>query len=168
MRILGVDPGTLKVGFGVIEEIGGERILVASGTIKAARSASIEQRLKTIYDGLSVVIHQHNPDQVAVEGIFVAKNVASTVRIGEGRAVAMLAAANAGLPVVEYSPREVKKAVVGQGGAHKTQVAAMVRAALRLEEEPQPDEADAIAIGIAHLNRGPVRQAKAAIEGNAK
>jgi len=155
MRILGVDPGTQVCGYGVIETRGAEARALDYGVARS-RDSALSARLKTIYDGLSEIIEKHEPDVVAVEGAFFGKNVRSAIKIGEGRGVALLAAAQRGINVVEYAPAEVKKAVTGNGNASKPQVQQMVRAILRLREVPSPeDAADALAIAICHFHRLP-------------
>ncbi|NOZ21642.1 MAG: crossover junction endodeoxyribonuclease RuvC [Planctomycetes bacterium] len=153
VRVLGVDPGTRNVGFGVIDKVGSRLHPVTYGAI-AAKAKDLPERLKQIHDGLAEIIAEHHPDVVAVEEAFYAKSVTSTLRLGEGRGVVLLCAAEAGLPVSEYAPRLVKRAVVGTGAAHKSQVQQMVKSILGLDKAPQPaDAADALAIAICHCNR---------------
>jgi crossover junction endodeoxyribonuclease RuvC len=155
MRILGVDPGTQVCGYGVIDGRGNRVRMVACGVARSGRKC-LAERLKTIYDGLVEVIEEHQPEVVAVEGAFFGKNVRSAIKIGEGRGVALLAAAGHGLGVQEYAPAEVKKAVTGNGGAPKSQVQQMVRVILGLPEVPEPEDAsDALAIAICHFHRLP-------------
>ncbi len=153
MRILGIDPGTRLCGYGVIETDGHESRAVAFGVLQS-RDSSLPARLSVIYEGLVKVIEELEPDLAAVEGAFFGKDVRAALKIGEGRGVAVLAAASRGVEVVEYSPAEVKKSVVGTGRAHKSQVQQMVRMLLRLPDEPLPeDAADALAIAICHSHR---------------
>ncbi len=155
MRILGVDPGTQVCGYGVIETNGADARALDYGVAKA-RGASLPARLKVVYDGLQEVIERHRPDVVAVEGAFYQKDVRAAIKIGEARGVALLAAAQQGIEVVEYAPAEVKKAVTGNGNASKPQVQQMVRVILRLPEVPSPaDAADALAIAVCHFHRLP-------------
>ena len=155
MRILGIDPGTQVCGYGVIETDGQDARALDYGVIKGS-APSLEGRLKAIYEGLLTVIARFEPEVAVVEGAFFGKNVRSALRIGEGRGVALLAAASGGLRVAEYAPAEVKKAVVGTGRAHKSQVQQMVRIILALPELPEPeDAADALAIAICHFHRLP-------------
>lgn len=153
MRVLGIDPGTQVCGYAVLEADGRQARPLGFGVIRS-RDASLPRRLKVIYDGLLEVIQRLKPDVVAVEGVFFGKNVQTALKIGEGRGIALLAAARNDLDVVEYSPAEVKRAVVGHGRAHKSQVQQMVREILRLPELPIPeDAADALAIAICHHHR---------------
>jgi len=153
MRVLGVDPGTRNVGYGVIDKDGSRLKPVAYGTV-AAKSRAVHDRLREIYEGISGVIASYGPDVVALEKAFYAKSVKSTIRIGEGRGVVLLCAAQAGLPVAEYAPRVVKRAAVGTGSAHKSQVQHMVKSILGLDAPPDSeDAADALAIAICHCNR---------------
>ncbi|MHC4788904.1 MAG: crossover junction endodeoxyribonuclease RuvC [Planctomycetota bacterium] len=155
MRILGIDPGTQVCGYGVIEVDGAEARALDYGVVRG-RARPLSERLKVIHEGLLEVIGRFEPDVAAIEGAFFGKNVRSALKIGEGRGVALLAAAASGLEVVEYAPAEVKKAVVGTGRAHKSQVQQMVRAILRLPELPSPDDAaDALALAICHFHRLP-------------
>ena len=154
MRVMGIDPGTRVAGYAIVDKIGTRLYAVDYGAIVTGRSDTFPARLKKIYDGLSGTIDLHAPDVVAMEEVFYGKNVKSAVRIGEGRGVAILCAASAGLPVEEYAATVVKKAVVGSGRAHKSQVQEMVRVILGLSEAPSPDDAaDALAIAICHCNR---------------
>ncbi|MCK4283394.1 MAG: crossover junction endodeoxyribonuclease RuvC [Candidatus Brocadiae bacterium] len=158
MKVLGIDPGTRVCGYGVIECSGGEPHMLDYGVLQS-RDASVSARLKTIYDGLVEVIERLGPDVAAVETAFFGKNVRSALRIGEGRGVALLAAASRGLTVAEYSPAEVKKAVVGTGRAGKWQVQQMVRVLLHIAAEELPeDAADALAIAICHSHRMPAEE----------
>ncbi len=155
MRILGIDPGTQVAGYGVIETDGHDVRALDYGVVRCGRR-DLPARLKVIFDGLQTIIARFEPDVVAVEGAFFGKNVRSALKIGEGRGVALLAAASRGLEVAEYAPAEVKKAVVGSGRAHKSQVQQMVRLILALREPPAPeDAADALAIAICHFHRLP-------------
>ncbi|MGD2174333.1 MAG: crossover junction endodeoxyribonuclease RuvC [Candidatus Brocadiaceae bacterium] len=155
MRILGIDPGTRLCGYGVIESDGHEARCVEYGVVQS-RKPSEPLRLKVIFEGLLEVIRRCGPEVVAVEGAFFGKNVRSALKIGEGRGVALLAAAQCGIEVAEYAPAEVKKSVVGSGRAHKSQVQKMVRMLLELPDEPLPeDAADALAIAICHSHRMP-------------
>ncbi|MEW6356693.1 MAG: crossover junction endodeoxyribonuclease RuvC [Planctomycetota bacterium] len=153
VRVLGVDPGTRNVGFGVIDKVGSRLHAVDYGVI-TAKAQDLPNRLKEIRDGIAAVIAQHHPHVLAVEEAFYAKNVKSTLRIGEGRGVVLLCAAEAGIPVNEYAARLVKRATVGTGAAHKSQVQQMVKSILGLDAPPRPeDAADALAIAICHCNR---------------
>jgi len=153
VRVLGIDPGTQVCGYGVVDLDGADLKAVDYGVVKAP-SGPLPQRLAVIHEGLKVVIARHNPDVVAVEGVFRGVNSRTALKIGEGRGVALLAAAAAGVKVAEHSPAMVKKAVVGSGRAHKSQVQQMVRVILGLKEVPSPeDAADALAVAICHCHR---------------
>jgi crossover junction endodeoxyribonuclease RuvC len=155
MRILGIDPGTQVCGYAVIDTDGPDARAVDYGVVKSRRR-ELAARLADINRGLATVIERHRPDIAVLEGAFFGKNVRSALKIGEGRGAALVAAAAAGIEVVEYAPAEVKKAVVGSGRAHKSQVQQMVRIILNLPEVPEPeDAADALAIAICHFHRLP-------------
>ncbi len=155
MRILGIDPGTQVCGYGIIEDERNEARLVHYGVVRS-RERPVAERLLAMHEGLLGVIDEFAPDVAAVETAFFGKNVRSALRMGEGRGVALLAAVSRGLEVVEYSPAEVKRAVVGSGRADKSQVQQMVRVLLRLDRLPEPeDAADALAIAICHFHRLP-------------
>ncbi len=154
MRVMGIDPGTIVTGYGVVEEVGNCLRLVDYGTVAGGRKEYFPDRLKKIYDGLSKVIKKHKPDHIAVEKVFFGKSVKAAIKIGEGRGVAILCAALAEIPLSEYSPTVIKKSVVGVGSAQKIQVQEMVRVILNLTKPPEPfDSADALAIAICHLHR---------------
>ncbi|MFA7187172.1 MAG: crossover junction endodeoxyribonuclease RuvC [Dehalococcoides mccartyi] len=151
MRILGIDPGTLVVGYGIIETANDELTLVGFSSLTPPACAPIPQRLAYIYKGLVEVIELYQPDEVAVESPFADKNIKSALAIGKAQAVALLAAANHSLPVTEYSPACIKSRVAGSGNASKEQIQEMVRLLLNLAEIPQPnDAADALAVAICH------------------
>jgi crossover junction endodeoxyribonuclease RuvC len=154
MKVMGIDPGTLRVGYGVVEEKNSRFIAGRFGALSIPGKKPIAQRLKIIHESLYALLQEEAPHVVAVEEVFYGKSVKSAIRIGEGRAVAMLAAAQLNLPVFEYSPAVVKKAVTGKGGAHKVQVQNMVQAILNLPQKPDPsDAADALALAICHHHR---------------
>jgi crossover junction endodeoxyribonuclease RuvC len=158
MRILGIDPGTQVCGYAVIDTDGADARAVDYGVVRS-RARDLPVRLHDINRGLVTVIARHSPDVAVLEGAFYHKNVRSALRIGEGRGAALVAAAGAGLDVVEYAPAEVKKAVTGTGRAHKSQVQQMVRVILNLSEVPEPeDAADALAIALCHFHRLPPEQ----------
>jgi crossover junction endodeoxyribonuclease RuvC len=154
VRILGVDPGSVTTGFGVIDSDRGRLALVEQGAIHTRRGAELPERLVTIHDGLREVILRTQPAAIAVETPFAGKNVNSLIQLAHARGVILLAARTASLEVFEYAPRSVKSAVVGYGGAEKEQVAKMVRlllpgcASLKLT----PDASDALAIAICHAH----------------
>src|SRR5437879_10085987 len=154
MRVLGIDCGGEYTGYGVVEMHSvGRLVCLACGAIKLSPREPLARRLSRIYDELGILIVQHHPDEVAIEGIFYALNVKSALKLGQVRGVAMLAAAVAGLEVAEYAPLSIKSAVVGYGKAGKEQVQSMVTRLLALAEPPQSaDASDALAIAICHLH----------------
>ena len=154
MIVLGVDPGTRCTGYGIVEKRGNAFLPIAYGAITTDAEEDIGRRLRIIYDGLMQVIATRKPQAMALEKAFYSKSIASAFRIGEARAIAMLCAAQADLPLAEYEPRLVKLSVVGSGGAHKEQVQRMVKMLLGLREPPKPiDASDALAIAICHCQR---------------
>ena len=153
MRVLGIDPGTRVVGYGLVEPQGSRIVAVGFGAVRAPRNAPYAERLLRIHDELVRVIRQEKPDAVAIEEAFYGKSASAALRMGEGRGVALVAVAQESRPLHQYSPAEVKKAVVGNGRAHKSQVQQMVRMILGLREAPAPeDAADALAVAICHCN----------------
>ncbi len=153
--ILGIDPGTLVTGYGVIAICRGRLKLVASGMVKNGSDRPMPARLKLIHESVLEVIRKFHPDEVAVETAFYGKNAQSALKLGQARGVAILAAVSGGLPLAEYSPREVKKAVVGNGTASKQQVQYMVQSFLGIRETPSAfDVTDALAVAICHGYRG--------------
>ncbi len=152
MRTLGIDPGSRVTGYGIVEQAGGELIRVDHGEIRIKNGEPFTRCLSRIYDELTDVIGRTKPDAVAIEDIFYGKNVKSLIKQGHVRGVALLAASRSGLPVHEYSPLEVKKAVVGYGRAEKHQVQMMIRTILRLSETLPEDASDALAVAICHTN----------------
>jgi crossover junction endodeoxyribonuclease RuvC len=153
MLIFGIDPGSERTGYGCIDSDGRRHRLIACGSLSAPAHTSFPGRLRVIYEGLSALIAEHRPACVAIENIFHAKNVRSALRLGHARGVALLAADSAGVPIVEYTPAEIKRAVVGFGRAEKQQVGQMVKLLLALDAVPAPhDAADALAIAICHVH----------------
>jgi crossover junction endodeoxyribonuclease RuvC len=153
IRILGIDPGLRITGFGVLDKIGQQLNYVASGCIKTP-DGELPERLKVILNSLGEVIAQHQPDQVAVEKVFVNVNPQSTLMLGQARGAAICAVVLANLPVAEYTALQVKQAVVGNGHAKKEQVQEMVQRLLKLSGTPSPDAADALACAICHAHGG--------------
>jgi crossover junction endodeoxyribonuclease RuvC len=152
--VLGVDPGTLATGFGIIEQGESGVILLDSGVIRSRPDSSMPIRLKTIYSALQSVIETYQPDEFAIESAFHGKNAQSALKLGHARGVAILAAVEHQLPTSEYSPREVKKAVVGVGTASKEQVRYMVKSLLNVATQKMVlDASDAIAVALCHLHR---------------
>lgn len=167
MIVLGVDPGTAATGYGVVARGEGGRVsLTECGVIRTSASQTLPQRLREIYRGIEDVLDRHSPEEVAVEGVFYARNVKTTVILGHTRGVILLAATLRDLPVSEYSPAEVKNAVVGTGRATKEQVQFMVKRLLKLKEPPRPsDAADGVAVALAHCHAGALSAAVAAGRG---
>ncbi len=163
MIILGVDPGTLTTGYGVIEFERSEVSLISSGIINCAKKTKLPLRLEIIYNELSKIIQMYLPDEFAIESAFYGKNAQSALKIGHARGVSILAAIHFQIPTAEYSPREIKKSVVGNGAASKQQVMYMVNHLLKLKQKKTKlDETDAIAVALCHLQKlsSPVRRHK--------
>ncbi|UCG14665.1 MAG: crossover junction endodeoxyribonuclease RuvC [Deltaproteobacteria bacterium] len=152
MRIIGIDPGSKVTGYGIVEQMKHQLRHVASGRVVSPSGIPFHDRLKNIYTELGKVIACHAPEAMAVEDLFIARNVQSALKLGHARGVAMLAGLNAELVIAEYSPMEVKKALVGYGRAQKEQVQEMVRILLSLAEPPESNTADALAVAICHLH----------------
>lgn len=152
MRILGIDPGSRKTGYGIIEQQGARLIHVDNGAIFTDRAKNFPDRLRLIAEGLQAVIIRYAPTVVAVEDVFLAMNVQSALKLGQARGAAIVAAVQSGLSVSEYTAIQVKLAVVGQGRASKEQVQQMVKALLGLPEVAQEDASDALAVAICHAN----------------
>ncbi len=153
MRVLGIDPGTVVVGYGVIDSDGSEMNVVDYGVLKASPKLPPAERLGDLYQGLVKIVKRYKPDLLAVEQPFVAKNIASALAIGRAQAMAILAATNSNIPIFEYTPRQVKQQVASYGASSKEQIQQMVRLQLGLEEIPEPnDAADALAVALCHLS----------------
>jgi crossover junction endodeoxyribonuclease RuvC len=153
VKIFGIDPGSERTGYGCVETDGSRHRLVTCGAITSAASTAFPDRLLAIHTQLAALFEQCRPDCVAIENLFFATNVRSALKLGHARGVAMLAAIEAGVPVVEYTPAEIKRAVVGYGRAEKHQVQHMVKLMLRLPSVPVPhDAADALAVAICHVH----------------
>ena len=159
MLILGIDPGTAVTGYGVVRA-GTQPTLVECGVIRTRPDQPLPERLKDISDGVRELIARHRPDAMAVEDVFYARNVRTTLVLGHARGVILLAGAEAGVAIHEYPPSEIKKAVVGTGAATKTQVQFMVTKLLRLKSAPQPaDAADGVAAALTCAMRSPLMRA---------
>jgi crossover junction endodeoxyribonuclease RuvC len=156
MRILGVDPGLRRTGFGVIDSQGSQLRYVASGTIIVPNDVPLPERLKVILDNLREVVRQTQPDVAALEIVFVNTNPQSTLLLGQARGAAMCALADSDLAVHEYTALQIKKSVVGHGKAAKEQVQTMVQHLLALDGLPQADPADALACAICHAHTAPL------------
>jgi crossover junction endodeoxyribonuclease RuvC len=153
VRVFGIDPGSTRTGYGCVDTDGRRHRLVLCGAIRAGVAAAFPDRLATIHRELSRILAECQPDCVAIEDLFHATNVRSALKLGHARGVAMLAAVEAGVSVVEYTPAEVKRAVVGYGRAEKAQVQQMIKLLLGLDRAPEPhDAADALAVAICHLH----------------
>ncbi len=150
--ILGIDPGSIICGYGVVSTERLNTSYVASGKMILSPKSPLQIRLKELYDGLVDIIKEYAPDEVAVEKIFFAKSVKSALTLGHARGAILVAAASCGLPVYEYSALEVKKAIVGYGRAEKHQVQGMVSNMLNLRFKLSPDSADALALALCHTN----------------
>ncbi len=158
MRILGVDPGSIRLGWGIVEGNGLRYQGVAFGTVKSAPKMPFSERLLKIYDDLSGVIERFEPDVLSIEEAFYAQNVKVALKLGQVRGTVLLLGEKSGLTIAEYSPRLIKKTVVGYGNADKQQVQEMVRILLKLEKTPEPhDAADALAIAICHFHHAGMR-----------
>lgn len=154
LRVIGVDPGTAITGYGIIDFLGNRLTVVTYDCIRTDAGLAMPRRLQLLYQRLLVVLEHYQPQHFAIEELFFNKNTRTALAVGQARGVTLLAAANAGLEVVEYTPLEVKQAVVGYGRAVKEQVQYMVRALLCLPEIPRPDDvADALALAICHAYR---------------
>ena len=148
---MGIDPGTAICGWGFVDADGDDVKLVDYGAVTTASELALPTRLQLIYWGLDELMHKHRPDAVAVEQLFFSKNVTTALAVGHARGVVLLAAANAGVPIYEYRPMEVKQAISGYGKATKDQMQQMVRLLLHLDDIPRPDDAaDALAIALCH------------------
>ena len=151
MRIFGIDPGSDRTGYGCIESDGSRHRIVTAGAISAPAGHTFPHKLLAIHTQLAALLREHRPDCVAIESLFYAVNVRSALKLGHARGVAMLAAVEAGVAVAEYTPAEIKRAVVGYGRAEKQQVQQMVKLLLGLPAAPTPhDAADALAVAICH------------------
>ena len=163
MKVFGIDPGSDRTGYGCVETDGSRHRLMTCGAIAAPRSATFPEKLLLIHSRLAALLAECRPDSVAIENLFHAANVRSALKLGHARGVAMLAAVEAGVTVVEYTPAEIKRAVVGYGRAEKHQVQHMIKLLLRLPAAPAPhDAADALAVAICHVHSMPSRRAVAA------
>ncbi len=152
VRVIGIDPGSRSLGYGVVEERRGRLVHVAHGVIRASPRARLETRLQGIFSALLSAIALHRPDAAAVEGVFTFRNPRSALILGQARGVALLVAAQRGLPVHEYAPARVKRSVGAGGASDKEAVARMVNGFLRLPQPPSADATDALAVAICHLN----------------
>lgn len=162
VRILGIDPGSQATGFGIIDWQHGEPRYVASGAIRT-RGAAFAPRLRQIFDGVLELVREYRPGEVAIERVFMHRNADSALKLGQARGAAICAVYSGASKLYEYAPREVKLAIVGQGGAQKEQVQLMVRNLLRLQGELGPDAADAIGLALCHAYSRGVRESVSAV-----
>lgn len=152
MKILGIDPGSIRCGYGLISLQRRGAHYITSGTISPTQTRPLHERLRYIYEGITGIIRTHRPDHLVVEKIFFAKSVRAAISLGYARAIVLLAAASEGIDLQERSALEVKKSVVGYGRAEKSQVEKMVRLILNLQGELSPDSADALALALCYAN----------------
>lgn len=157
-RVIGIDPGSITTGYGIVDERGRDLVYVTSGTIRTNPKEPLPGRLKKIYDELLCLFRTHQPSEVAIEDTFVSKNVRSALKLGQARGMALLAAEQDRTAVYEYTPTQVKLSVVGYGAARKDQVEGMVSRLLNLKAAPEShDAADALAVAICHLHSVKIR-----------
>jgi len=157
MRIIGIDPGTGILGFGVVDVIKGKARMVTAGVITTPAHTPIDERLEEIFDGLTEIIAETKPEVMSIEQLFFARNVTTAISVAQARGVAMLTGRRAKLPIAEYTPMQIKQTLTGYGKADKKQVQEMVRIHLGLKDVPKPDDcADALAAAITHsmMSRG--------------
>ncbi|MFK4825282.1 crossover junction endodeoxyribonuclease RuvC [Paenochrobactrum sp. BZR 588] len=152
IRIIGIDPGLRNTGWGIVESLGNSLHFIASGTIKSDAKLDLASRLCQLHEGLAKVLHEHCPHEAAVEHTFVNKDATATLKLGQARGIALLAPAQAGLPVAEYAPNAVKKAVIGVGHGEKQQIHMMVKVLMPRARFDTSDAADALAIAICHAH----------------
>lgn len=151
MRIIGIDPGTGILGFGVVDIIGGKARMVTAGVITTPAHTPIDERLEEIFDGLTEIIAETSPEIMSIEKLFFSQNVTTAISVAQARGVAMLTGRKARLPIAEYTPQQIKQTLTGYGKADKKQVQEMVRIHLGLKDVPKPDDcADALAAAITH------------------
>ena len=152
IRIIGIDPGLRRTGWGVIETLGNSLRFVASGTVTSDGDMDLASRLCHVHDGLAEIVHSYQPDEAAVEQTFVNKDAGATLKLGQARGIALLVPARRGLPVAEYAPNAVKKAIVGAGHAEKGQIRVMVKVLMPKATFESDDAADALAIALTHAH----------------
>ena len=159
MRIIGIDPGYAIMGYGVIEKNGNNHVPLAYGVITTDKDMSMPDRLKVLYNGLMDVIAEYQPDEASIEQLYFNTNQTTAIFVGQARGVAILACANNGVSIYEYTPLQIKTSITGYGRAEKKQMQNMVRVYLGLEEIPKPDDAaDALAAAICHSRMGTARK----------
>jgi crossover junction endodeoxyribonuclease RuvC len=160
-RILGIDPGSRITGFGVIDVANQRSVHVASGCLRVPDGA-LPERLRAIFEGVTAVIREHRPEEMAVEIVFMNRNADSALKLGQARGAAIVASVHQSLPVYEFSPTQIKQAIVGRGRADKAQVQYMVKVLLALDHVPETDAADALAVALCH---GHTRETLTRMEG---
>jgi crossover junction endodeoxyribonuclease RuvC len=165
IRIIGIDPGLRRTGWGVVETLGNSLHFIASGTVRSDDKAALAARLKQLHDGLVAVFHEHMPHEAAVEATFVNKDAVATLKLGQARGVAMLVPALAGLAVAEYAPNAIKKTVIGVGHGDKKQIHMMVKVLMPRASFDTDDAADALAIAICHAHHRQSAAARLAMAG---
>ena len=163
--ILGIDPGSRKTGFGIINYVSGRSEYVTSGVIRLP-GGDLADRLKIIFDSVTELVQLHGPQSLAIEQVFMAKSAGSALKLGQARGAAIVACAAQDMDVSEYSARQIKQSVVGTGAADKAQVQHMVKVLLKLPAEPQEDAADALAVALSHAHAGPTLQRLTNRDGN--
>lgn len=164
IRIIGIDPGLRRTGWAIIETQGNSLRFVEAGTVRSDDKADLASRLCQLHDGLAAVLHEHMPEEAAVESTFVNTNASATLKLGQARGIAMLVPARAGLRVAEYAPNAVKKAVIGVGHGDKKQIHMMVKVLMPKARFDTDDAADAIAIAICHAHHRQSVTARLALE----
>ena len=165
IRIIGIDPGLRRTGWGIIETLGNSLRFVASGTVTSDGDMDLASRLCQLHDGLAEIVHGYKPDEAAVEQTFVNKDATATLKLGQARGIAMLVPARAGLVVAEYAPNAVKKAVIGVGHGEKKQIHMMVKVLMPKAMFDTDDAADALAIAICHAHHRPSVAYRMAVAG---
>ena len=151
MKIIGIDPGLVQTGFGIINVSNNQTTLIDYGIIKPKIKDTLAKRLLIIFNDVCEIISNYNPQIFAIEEVFYGKNVKSAMRLGQARGASMVAAASKNIPIYEYSPRKVKQSITGNGNAHKSQVQFMVKSKLQMSHNPEPiDASDALAIALCH------------------
>ncbi|KAB0678124.1 crossover junction endodeoxyribonuclease RuvC [Aureimonas leprariae] len=165
IRVIGIDPGLRRTGWGVVETSGNSLRFVASGTVTSDAANDLATRLKELHDGLTRIIRAYEPDEAAVEQTFVNKDAVATLKLGQARGIAMLVPSLAGLPVAEYAPNAVKKAVIGVGHGEKQQIHLMVKVLMPKATFDTDDAADALAIAICHTHHRQSAAARLAFAG---
>jgi crossover junction endodeoxyribonuclease RuvC len=168
IRILGIDPGLRNMGWGMIEVVGSRLSYVACGSVHSDGTLHLAERLRQLHEGLTAVLHAHQPDEVAVEETFVNKDARATLKLGQARGIALLVPAQAMLPVAEYAPNLVKKTIVGAGHAEKDQIHMMVRVLLPKADPKTADAADALAIAVTHAQHRGARALERAVLARAR